>query len=243
MEDNRPVCDIKLNKDGSIPFESLSAFDQNCRIPKSVKGVIIPMDGERDTTDVKTTRTDKNTELPLEAITKKEEIAMSQNESAKSAEVQPTESPTTVATVGVDQAISQVKSLVPAGADASPALMIGGAAVLAVVGAAVKFGPTMLKSRAEKAERDHEAKMKQLEIEEKKAEKQEDQHQQCNISRAALEAKVVALTAQLEEMSSKVSKISSSTSMSFGDMEPDELVERIGKIEKALKTLKKPAKK
>lgn len=249
MEDNRPICDIKLNKDGSIPFESIANLDPNCRVPKAVKNVIIPMEGERDSVKNK-----KHTEIktPEEVALHQEEVTMAQNESTKSTDIQVAEAqtPATVATVGVDQAVSQVKSLIPAGADASPALMIGGAAALAVVGAAIKFGPSVLKARAERAEREHEAKMKQLEIEEKKTEKQDDQHQQCNVSRIALEAKVTSLTSNLEAVSSKYAELEKklesvesggSGGSGIGDMSPEDLAERLEAIEKKLKSVK-PAK-
>jgi hypothetical protein len=207
-------------------------------VPKAVKNVIIPMEGERDSVKNKKHTEIKTTE---EVTLNQEEVPMAQTESVKSVDTQVSEAPATVATVGVDQAVSQVKSLIPAGSDASPALMIGGAAILAVVGAAIKFGPSMLKARAEKAEREHEAKMKQLEIEEKKSEKQEDQHQQCNASRLALEAKVGALASQVESLSGKVEK-SGSSSLSLGDMDSEELVEKLEKHDKAIKALDKNVK-
>lgn len=163
--------------------------------------------------------------------------------------------PQTTATVGVDAAVGQIKALLPAGADASPGLLIGGAAGLAVVGAAVKFGPGLLKARAERLaqekEREHEEKMKRLEIEEKKSEKSEDQHGQCNAARLALEARVAAaeqknsaLEAKLIEVAAKAEKaVSSAPSMDLGDFDPEDLEDRLKKLEKALKPAAPAAKK
>jgi hypothetical protein len=162
--------------------------------------------------------------------------------------------PVTTATVGVDAAVGQIKALLPAGADASPGLLIGGAAGLAVVGAAVKFGPGLLKARAERLaqekERDHEERMKKLEIEEKKAEKSEEQHGQCNASRLALEARVAAaeqksatLEARLIEVAAKAEKAVSSAPSFTGDFDPEGLEARLKKLEKALKPAATPAKK
>jgi hypothetical protein len=138
-------------------------------------------------------------------------------------------------TVGVDSAIQQVKTLVPDGTD--PGLLIAGAATLAVVGAAVKFGPQVLKSRAEKAERDHELEMERLKLEREKHEKQEDQHKACAVERAALEAKVVALQSKLDEVAAKAEK-AGAASLNMGDFDPEDLQDRLAKIEKALKPTK-----
>ena len=154
----------------------------------------------------------------------------------------PPEAPVTTSTVGVDAAIQQVKALVPAGADASPGLMIGGAAGLAVVGAAVKFGPSMLKARAERLAEEkaqaHEEKMKQLEIEEKRSEKREEGHESCSVQRAALEARLMGLIAKLEAMEAKMAALPKQE-VAFGSIDPDELTERLEKLEKAIKPAKK----
>lgn len=147
-----------------------------------------------------------------------------------------------VETVSVDAAVSQVKSLVPH--DASPALMIGGAALLAVVGAAIKLGPGMLKARAEARERDHEARMKELELREKesKSDKKEDDHGSCGAERAALsarvsgvEAKVDGVTKQLDEVGRKVEKAVSSVPQFGEDFDPESIEDRLAKLEKAAK--------
>lgn len=159
--------------------------------------------------------------------------------------------PVTTATVGVDAAVGQIKALLPAGADASPGLLIGGAAGLAVVGAAVKFGPGLLKARAERAaearQLEHEEKMKRLEIEEKRA---ESDHGSCSAQRAMLEARVaaaeqrsVALETRLSEVAAKAEKAVSSAPSFTGDFDPDDLEARLKKLEKALKPAATPAKK
>jgi hypothetical protein len=157
----------------------------------------------------------------------------------------PPEAPVTTSTVGVDAAIQQVKALVPAGADASPGLMIGGAAGLAVVGAAVKFGPSMLKARAERLAEEkaqaHEEKMKQLEIEEKRSEKREEGHESCSVQRAALEARLMGLVAKLEAIEAKMAALPKQE-VAFGSIDPDELTERLEKLEKAIKPAKKTKK-
>ncbi len=152
----------------------------------------------------------------------------------------------TTATVGVDAAVAQVKALVPEGA--GPGLLIGGAAVLAVIGAAIKFGPQMMKNRAEAAEREHERELKRLEIEEKKAQQQDDQHGKCATERAMLESKVSAVESSLSNVETKVAQVAQEVRaigerpMPVAEFDAEEIEERLAKVEKALKP-SKPAKK
>jgi hypothetical protein len=133
------------------------------------------------------------------------------------------------ASVGVpDNAIAEVKSLVPAGGDASMITVALAVVGVAGGGAAIKLYQNMVKSK-------HDQEMKRLEIEEKRSEKQDDQHQQCNVARAALEAKVAALTTRIEDLSARKSE---SPSLDLGDFDPEALEERLKKIEAALKTAK-----
>lgn len=166
------------------------------------------------------------------------ESTMSEKEAAAPA------APATVESIGVDAAVSQVKSLVPA--DASPALLLGGAALLAVVGAAIKLGPGVLKARAEARERDHEARMKELELRERESEKKQDDHGSCAAERATLSAKVTAveakvseLTRQLDEVGRKAEKAVSSVPQFDEDFDPAALEKRLAKLEKAHKAAPK----
>lgn len=130
------------------------------------------------------------------------------------------------ASVSVDSAVAQVKSLAPEGG--SPALMIGGAAVLAVVGGAIKFGPQVLKSR-------HEARMKELELKQEQQSKEDDKHQACAVERASLEAKVVALESKIAGLESK----KSDEGFEFGDIDFGDLKDRLEKLEKKVAPPKK----
>ena len=150
--------------------------------------------------------------------------------------------PETTESIGVDAAVSQVKALVPH--DTSPALLLGGAALLAVVGAAIKLGPGVIKARAEARERDHEARMKELELREK--ESKSDDHGSCGAERAALSAKVTAveakvegMTKQLDEVGRKVEKAVSSVPQFDEDFDPAALEKRLTKLEKAQKAAPK----
>lgn len=152
----------------------------------------------------------------------------------------------TVESVGVDAAIGQVKSLLPA--DASAGVLVGGAATLAVVGAAIKLGPSMLKARAEKSKLEHEREMRKLEVEEKKTEQNDEQHKQCGLARMALEAKVAEQATQISALSAKLSEVEAKasskedTGFDLSDFNPEDVKERLEQLEKLLKKAA-PAKK
>lgn len=152
------------------------------------------------------------------------------------------EAPKTTESIGVDAAVSQVKSLVPA--DTSPALLLGGAALLAVIGAAIKLGPGLLKARAESKEREHELELKRLELEEKKSQdRSEDDHKACSAARGALELRVVGVEKRLDEVAAETRKAVASAP-SFGEnFDPEAIEDRLARLEKAAKSNKaaKPA--
>lgn len=139
------------------------------------------------------------------------------------------------ATVGVpDNAIEQVKSLIPADGNATGSTVLLALVGVAGGGAAFKLYQNFAKNNAEKSERSHELEMKRLELEHQS--KQSDSHQTCAIERAQLEARVAALTGRLEEIAAKAEKTSAS---SLGDFDADDVEQRLAKIEKALKPAKR----
>lgn len=169
----------------------------------------------------------------------------------------------TEAVVGVDQAISQMKALLPASAQNHPGLMVGGAAGLAVIGAAIKFAPQIMKMLNAKSEKLHELEMKKLELEEKKQEKSEDGHGQCEAARMALAAQVTAAESKavaaeatasaaeakmreaqerLDELDAKLARLTKkAAAFDPDDFDPEDLEARLKKLEKALKPAKKKA--
>lgn len=253
-------CEWTPDASGYVPFQQILA-NRDCPIPPEVKGFSIgqtiadqhghALDGDydplgeagcqhRDTPEWKAAHPPR----------RKQEVKM--EETVQTVTPPPvllassiTEVPApaeTTATVGVEQAISQVKALVPEGADVSPALMIGGACGLAVVGAAIKFGPQVMKAR-------HEAKMKQLEIEQERHQKEDDEgHQKCGIERAALEVRVTqaqanmsALATRLDSIAERLEALAKRPAPEPLDLDTDALDERLDKIEATLKGLTKPA--
>jgi len=134
------------------------------------------------------------------------------------------------ATMGApENAIAEVKSLVPADGNANVITVALAVVGVAGGGAAIKLYQNMVKSK-------HDQKMKELEIEERRAEKQDDKHQACAAERMALEAKIAALGAKVEELTASMP--STGSSFDLGDFDPEELEVRLKKIEDALKPAK-----
>lgn len=133
----------------------------------------------------------------------------------------------TTASVGVaDNAISEVKALVPADGNANMITVALAVVGVAGGGAAIKLYQNMVKSK-------HDEAMKRLEIEQQRSDKQDDQHQACNAARAALEARVATLSAKVEELAAKPT--SSGSSFDLGEFDPEEMEQRLKKLEESLK--------
>jgi hypothetical protein len=149
-------------------------------------------------------------------------------------QVESESSPTAlVSSVEVGSAVEQVKSLVPAGSDAGPGLLIAGAAVLAVIGAAIKLGPKVLEANTAKAEKAHELEMERLRIE---REKSDDKHKGCAAERALLESRLASLEDSMLEIRSKDSPFS------LEGFDVDGLEKRLKKIEGKLRGPGRPKK-
>jgi hypothetical protein len=264
--DNRPPC--KLPTDRPLTFADLLSIPADCRIDlpegtsfagstevRDKHGHVLEGDFDprghggcdhRDTPEwraehppirraaVKQAEWDAGTP---DAGAPEEELPMSEAAHNEA----PAAAPVTTESIGVDAAVAQVKTLVPA--DTSPALLIGGAAMLAVIGAAIKLGPGLLKARAEARERDHELQMKKIELEERKSEKSEDQHQQCSAARGALELRVSGVEKRLDEVAAEAKKAVASGPSFGGNFDPESIEDRLARLEKAAKAQKaaKPA--
>lgn len=103
----------------------------------------------------------------------------------------------------------------------SAGLLMAALAVLGGGGAIWKY----LNSRDKQK---HEERMAEIEQKGK-----DDQHKQCNVARAALDAKVTELESKLAKIEKK------SMSLSMGDFDPEELEDRLKKMEKQMKSLHK----
>lgn len=139
------------------------------------------------------------------------------------------------ASVGVaDNALEQMKSLVPDGQQAG-----GMTVLLALVG--VAGGGAAFKLYRDFAKNKHEQAMKMLEIEQQRADKSDEQHKSCAVERASIEARVTALQSRLEEIAAKAEKaISSSSSLPLADFE--EIEQRVANLEGSMSKTKRSRK-
>jgi hypothetical protein len=247
LDTDKPLCDLtkeQRDEDGCVSSALLQKLDlTKCRLEKDTCFSMEEADPKPPPRRkaVEPAAAPPLKESPVEEVQVKEApVLLASNEPAPTAvEVAAPAPAKTVESVGVDAAIGQVKALLPA--DASAGVLVGGAAALAVVGAAIKLGPSMLKARAEKASQEHEREMRKLEIEEKKAEQGEDQHKQCGMARMALEAKVAEQAGQLASLSAKLSEVESKasakseSSIDLDGFDPSEMQERLEALEKLLK--------
>ena len=103
----------------------------------------------------------------------------------------------TVASVGVNEGLPDIKALIPADGKITGATVAMAAVAVAGSGAVLKLVKNWMDGRKELAE-------KKLEVEEKKSEKQDEQHQQCNAARLALDAKLDKVEGRLEMLVEKL---------------------------------------
>ena len=148
-------------------------------------------------------------------------------------EVVPPAPVVTTASVGVPHdAPPDVMSLIPKDGSASVVTVL--LALIVTAGAvAWKFGPGWME-----AKREREA--KQAEFEEKKLDQQTSQHVECRVARDLLHAKVASVESTAAGLSARVDelagKVEQQGSLAVGG---DDVEKRVGKVEKALKTLQK----
>lgn len=117
--------------------------------------------------------------------------------------------------------------------------------VMAVV--AVGGGGAAWKFYNQRQKLKHEERMAELESskgkskKDKSESKQDDQHKACDAARMALEARVAAAEAKSATLESKLAalekKASSGEGIDLGDFDPEELEERVKRLEKRLKKL------
>lgn len=233
---SKPVCDWPLDENGLVPLSEMVEPAGGCVFPAGFRGWVLAarivdenghtLDGDfdpkgkdgcahRETTEWKKAHRKKVKERKMEHVKEEVPVMLADNSHA---------TPLLASTVS-EPAPFDIQKLVDSGG------ANGMTVVLAVVGvagggAALKFYQSWQKSR-------HEENMKRLEIEEKRADKQEDSHQKCSVERMVLESKIVALESKLETVSQKAS-------LSFGsDFDPEDLEKRLKKLEKATKVAAK----
>jgi hypothetical protein len=248
------VCNWPLDKEGLAPVNSIVP-DEWCDPPKGFKGFVMgaqivdefghKLEGDWDP---KGHSGCKHTDTPEwkaahrkvhhkeKVMAEHAEVTVPVSVPVPSPAPSPApEAPATVATVGAPDLLGQVQQLIPKDGNATAVTAVL-AALVVVGGLLYKLGPNLLKAR-------NEREMKKLEIEEKKLEQQNDQHQACTAARVALEGRVTLLAARIEQVDAMCSSIShkvEETSISFGEgSSPEEIVERLEALE--AKSAKKAA--
>lgn len=217
---DRPECVIAAEErdaQGCLPIGRFSSFASDCEIPS---GTCFSVPVSRPPGLIAVRRAPRKPKKSREVVM--ESVSVTPVPEA------PPLAPS-IASVGIpENALAEVKALVPAGEQASGMTVLLAVVGVAGGGAAVKFYRDFAKNK-------HEQAMKKLDIEQQRSEKQEDQHSQCNAARAVLEAKVVALEA-------KVVELGKPREDGFDlDFDADDLKSRLDKLEKALGTAKPAA--
>lgn len=139
------------------------------------------------------------------------------------------------AAVGVAAPEVDVKKIVEESAGATPYTVM--LALIAVVGggAGWKFYQNYAKQK-------HEQAMKALEIEQSKAERQQNDHQACATRSAALTAQVETLSSKVSQVESRVSSIpDAAPDLGFSVKDFEKLDKRVKAVEKKIQTAKAAA--
>ena len=151
----------------------------------------------------------------------------------KHPEVVPPAPVVTTASVGVPLDVPpNIMALMPK--DGSASIITVLLALIVTAGAvAWKFGPGWMEAKRERE-------TKQAELEEKRIDQQSSQHIECKVARDQVEARVASVESTTAGLSARVDelagKVEQQRSLAVGG---DDVEKRVGKVEKALKTLQK----
>lgn len=126
---------------------------------------------------------------------------------------------------GPDMATQDVQKIMEQAGGANGYAVLLSLVAVAGGGAGWKFYQSFAKQR-------HEQKMKQLEIDQAKVDKQDDSHKQCEAQRMALSAQVESLSAKVGELEAKFS-----APKEGGDIDVGVAGEDLEKLDKRLKAL------
>ena len=241
---SKPVCPWPMDDQGFVSLNTVKQPEGGCTLPEGFKGFTAPvaiyddlghkLDGDYDPHGKNGCQHKETAEWKAHHKVRKAHRKVQKERKMAEHEVTatlPDRHPELVAAAEQPaNSLADIQKLVPADGNVT-----GMTVALAVVGVAgsgalVKFYRDWQKSK-------HEENMKRLEIEEKKADKQDDSHQKCAVERIALEARISDLDAKLSKVEKK------SMALSFGDdFDPEELQARLVKLEKLMKGLNKKEK-
>ena len=220
------LCDFSnFTKDarGCLPIRAFFILDDGCRIPDDVRCFTMRYSEDRPKREQRKQQKLMSDNKPTEALSpllpaKEEALGPVIPHKAE-------EQPTLIAS---ETAIQEIKELIPPGTDPGMATVLLAAVGVAGGGAAWKF-------YAQHSKNKHEQAMRRLEIEAMRADSrsaEEDNHRKCVAERIALEHKIQDLETRLAASEKK-------HSLALSSFDPEALEERLEKLEKAAKPVRK----
>ena len=241
----RPKCVIKAGERLSLDGGDLAQL-QDCELES---GVVIDIDAEEEAP-----KQDESKQVEVVEPPPVEDKSMSEKKAEKPVEVVREQSAPAKAVEQAEAAaadtaakaqavveqvphLADLKSALPAGGDTNMlTVVMAGIAVLGG-GAAFKFYQNFSNQK-------HEQNMKRLELEDKRSEEQGKEckaHAGAALELNAVKSRLEEVEEALEESTKKLKEVdekaSKKGSVSFGDMDADELVEKLERLEKKVKKL------
>lgn len=231
---SKPICPWPMDGQGHVSLKDAVEPDGGCVLPEGFRGFTTSvgiydnlghkLDGDRDPHGEHGCRHTETAEWKSHHKVRKER---KMSEHAIPPMLADSPSPLVASVEQPASPLADIQKLVPADGNATGMTVALAAVGVAGSGALVKFYRDWQRGK-------HEENMKRLEIEEKRADKQDDSHQKCMVERNALEARITDLEAKLRRVEKK------SLALSFGDdFDPEELEARLKKLEKLMKSLQK----
>lgn len=265
------ICDFPIDKDGFSSVEAVVRAGADCTLPPEWRGFAFSatitdkhgheLDGDHDPRakggcDHQDTPEWRAEQIRKDIMGRKHKnqalhAEESLSETTESQPLPPTEDGpkpvvpapmATVAQIAPDGGLDMAKFL-PAGNQSGAVAVV--LATLAIGGAAVKFLPNILKTRAERAKLDHEARMKELELRESRSKSDEDRDQACGKRHGELAIKMALLEGRIADADAKAARAEQAAQEAGGasigidaddvDDKLEGLSKRITKLETAFK--------
>lgn len=237
MADQRPLCEIKIEPDGSISFETLESLSDECRIPPTLKSVDIPIDAENDADLLKpATVKAMKSNLPVAIpITDKQSVNTVNT-------VEPAKLVKLVSAVVVPS--QEVIPKPPPSQPMTPTVVVA----IAAVGSAASSMATKLVQDFIKKQLKGRKKGKDSKTEESGEE--EENHKNCSVQRISMQRKIDTLDSRLSSLQADYEELTAqhdelkqlleeaNKGSKLPDWDPQEMEDRLEKIEKILKKAK-----
>jgi hypothetical protein len=241
------VCDFssfKRDAHGCLPIRAFSILKGGCTLPDDVRCFSMRYENVVEEKPTGNAHANKASLKLLTAMSPQREQKKPPREQKESEKMSEDSKPSTdllgpvlplvdkpldsQVLVASETAIDDIKQLIPPGTDPGMATVLLAAVGVAGGGAAWKFYAQHNKNK-------HEQAMRRLEIEAMRADSrsaEQDNHRKCVAERVALEHKIQDLETRLDASEKK-------HSLALSSFDPDALEERLEKLEKASKPVRK----